>query len=160
MPSKKVSGADNQQERLRFIGWIVGFVDGEGCFTVSFFRHPKSRLRLKWQVFPEFVITQEMKSKRAIERIKKFFGCGAIYLNKRYDNHHEHLLKYVVRNREELLKNIIPFFENNPLQSAKKNDFKVFARIVKMMNRGRHLEEKGLEKIRSMVKTMNSRKFR
>ena len=160
MPSKKVSGADNQQERLRFIGWIVGFVDGEGCFTVSFFRHPKSRLRLKWQVFPEFVITQEMKSKKAIENIKKFFGCGAIYLNKRYDNHHEHLLKYVVRNREELLKNIIPFFENNSLQSAKKNDFKVFAKIVRMMKKGRHLEEKGLEKIRSMVKTMNSRKFR
>ena len=28
MPSKKASGADNQQERLKFIGWIVGFVDG------------------------------------------------------------------------------------------------------------------------------------
>lgn len=160
MPSKKVPGADNQQERLKFIGWIVGFVDGEGCFTVSFFRHPKSRLRLKWQVFPEFVITQEMKSKKALEDIKKFFGCGMIYLNKRYDNHHEHLLKYVVRNREELLRNIIPFFEDNPLQSAKRNDFKVFAKIVKMMSKGRHLEEKGLGKIRSMVETMNNRKFR
>ena len=160
MSSEKVSGADNQQERLRFIGWIVGFVDGEGCFTVSFFRHPKSRLRLKWQVFPEFVITQGMKSKRALGNIKKFFGCGMIYLNKRYDNHHEHLLKYVVRNREELLKNIIPFFEDNPLRSAKKNDFKVFAKIVRMMEKRKHLEEKGLEKIRSMVETMNNRKFR
>ena len=160
MLSKKVSGADNQQERLKFIGWIIGFVDGEGCFTVSFFQHPKSRLRLKWQVFPEFVITQGMKSKKALENIKKFFGCGTIYLNKRYDNHHEHLLKYVVRNREELLKNIIPFFEKNQLQSAKKNDFKVFAKIVKMMDKRKHLEEKGLGKIKLMVKTMNSRKFR
>ena len=75
MSSKKVSGADNQQERLRFIGWIVGFVDGEGCFTVSFFKHPKSRLRLKWQVFPEFVITQEMKSKKALENIKNFLDA-------------------------------------------------------------------------------------
>ena len=91
MRSKKTPGADNQQERLKFIGWIIGFVDGEGCFTVSFFKHPKSRLRLKWEVFPEFVITQEMKSKAALEKIKKFFECGAIYLNKRYDNHHEHL---------------------------------------------------------------------
>jgi len=47
MRSKKTPGADNQQERLKFIGWIIGFVDGEGCFTVSFFKHPKSRLRLK-----------------------------------------------------------------------------------------------------------------
>jgi hypothetical protein len=48
MSSEKISGAGNQQERLRFIGWVIGFVDGEGCFTVSFFKHPKSRLRLKW----------------------------------------------------------------------------------------------------------------
>ena len=155
-----MTSADNQQERLKFIGWIVGFVDGEGCFTVSFFTHPKSRLRLKWEVFPEFVITQEMKSKKALEKIQKFFGCGKIYLNKRYDNHHEHLLKYVVRRREDLLEKIIPFVEQNPLQSAKKKDFKIFARIVRMMSRGEHLKKKGLEKIRLMVREMNTRKYR
>jgi len=160
MPSEKVSGADNQQERLRFIGWIVGFVDGEGCFTVSFFKHPKSRLRLKWQVFPEFVITQEMKTENAIKKIKNFFGCGAIYLNKRHDNHHEHLLKYVVRNREDLLTKIIPFFERYPLLSAKKKDFQIFASIVRMMGKRKHLKEKGLMKIRLMVRKMNNRKFR
>jgi len=93
MQSKKAFGADNQQERLKFIGWIVGFVDDEGCFTVSFFTHPKSRLQLKWQVFPEFVITQEMKSKVTLKKVKNFFKCGAIYPNERYDNHHVHLLK-------------------------------------------------------------------
>ena len=160
MPSKKASGADNQQERLKFIGWIVGFVDGEGCFTVSFFKHPKSRLRLKWEVFPEFVITQEIKSKIALKRIKDFFDCGSIYLNKRYDNHHEYLLKYVVRNRVDLLTKIIPFFEKNSLQSAKKEDFIIFARIVRLMNKKKHLEEKGLERIRLMVRKMNTRKYR
>ena len=28
--SDNMLGADNQQERLRTVGWIVGFVDGEG----------------------------------------------------------------------------------------------------------------------------------
>ena len=160
MLSKKVSSADNQQERLKFIGWIVGFVDGEGCFTVSFFKHPKSRLRLKWQVFPEFVITQGMKTKNAVEKIKKYFGCGEIYLNKRHDNHHEHLIKYVVRNREDLLTKIIPFFEKNSLLSAKKKDFQIFAKILRMMEKGKHLEKNGLKKIRLMVRKMNNRKFR
>ena len=160
MLSKKVSGAGNQQERLKFVGWIVGFVDGEGCFTVSFFKHPKSRLRLKWQVFPEFVITQETKSRDAIEKIKTFFNCGAIYLNKRYDNHHEHLLKYVVRNREDLMNKIVLFFEKYPLLSAKKKDFKIFAKIIRMMIKREHLKEKGLAKIRLMVREMNNRKFR
>ncbi len=160
MKSKNVIGADNQQERSSFIGWIVGFVDGEGCFTVSFFKHPKSRLRLKWQVFPEFVITQEMKSKNSLSDIRKFFGCGTIYLNKRYDNHHEHLLKYVVRNRQDLLTKIIPFFETYPLRTAKKNDFKRFAQIVKMMEKKQHLNEKGLAKIRILTTQMNTRKYR
>gem|GEM_PF-3969977 len=26
---------DNQQERPEIAGWICGFVDGEGCFSVS-----------------------------------------------------------------------------------------------------------------------------
>ena len=160
MPSEKTSGAGNQQERLRFIGWVIGFVDGEGCFTVSFFKHPKSRLRLKWQVFPEFVITQGMRSRSALEEVKNFFGCGKIYLNKRYDNHHEHLLKYVVRNREDLLEKVIPFFEKNCLRTAKREDFFIFAKIVRMMDKGKHLKEKGLEKIRSMVIKMNTRKYR
>ena len=160
MSSEKTSGAGNQQERLRFIGWVIGFVDGEGCFTVSFFKHSKSRLRLKWQVFPEFVITQGMRSKSALEKVKTFFKCGKIYLNKRYDNHHEHLLKYVVRNREDLLENIIPFFEKNCLRTAKKEDFLIFAKIVRMMDKGKHLDEKGLDKIRLMVQKMNTRKYR
>lgn len=158
--SENMFGAGNQQERLNYIGWITGFVDGEGCFTISFFKHPKSRLKLKWQVFPEFVITQGMKSKLAMEEIKNFFQCGKIYLNKRYDNHHEHLLKYTVRNRNDLLYKIIPFFEKNSLRSAKKEDFLIFAEVVRMMNDGKHLEEDGLEKIRKMVSKMNTRKYR
>ena len=28
-------GADNQQERLMQLGWVIGFVDGEGCFSIG-----------------------------------------------------------------------------------------------------------------------------
>ena len=160
MPSKKLSSADNQQERFNFANWIVGFVDGEGCFTVSFFSHPKSRLRLKWQVFPEFVITQGKKSQDTLEKIKDFLGCGKIYLNKRRDDHHEHLVKFVVRDRNDLLTKILPFFEENQLRTAKINDFAIFAKIIKMMQTGDHLQEKGLAKIRLLVQKMNNRKFR
>lgn len=26
---------EDQQERLKDIGWVVGFVDGEGCFSMT-----------------------------------------------------------------------------------------------------------------------------
>lgn len=40
MPSDKPISADNQQERLIKIGWIIGFVDGEGCFSIGFIKQP------------------------------------------------------------------------------------------------------------------------
>src|SRR3989338_814020 len=109
--------ADNQQERLLKIGWIVGFVDGEGCFSVSIFRNHTSKLG--WQVFPEFVVTQGKKSLQALEEIKDFFGCGVILLNRRRDNHKEDLYRFAVRNLSDLTHLIIPFFQKHPLRTAK-----------------------------------------
>ena len=71
MPSKKAASADNQQERLKMIGWIVGYVDGEGCFSVSLFRNKTTKFG--WQVFPEFVVTQGEKSKKSLEILIKCF---------------------------------------------------------------------------------------
>ena len=39
MGSDNPSGADNQQERPGFEEWVVGFVDGEGCFSISVVRN-------------------------------------------------------------------------------------------------------------------------
>jgi hypothetical protein len=37
--SDNVTSAENQQERLiEFRGWVIGFVDGEGCFSIGFTR--------------------------------------------------------------------------------------------------------------------------
>ena len=46
--SDNVVGADDQQERLKTVGWVVGFVDGEGCFSVAVQRCRV--MRLGWQV--------------------------------------------------------------------------------------------------------------
>ena len=53
MGSDNVWGADNQQERLS-IGWVVGFVDGEGCFSCPIYRCDV--MTLGWQVRPEFAV--------------------------------------------------------------------------------------------------------
>src|SRR5215216_3762231 len=93
--SDKAMSADNQQERLKTVGWIVGFVDGEGCFSVAIQRCRV--VKLGWQVFPEFVVTQGAKSLTALEILQQFFGCGRIFINRRHDNHKEHLYRFCVR---------------------------------------------------------------
>jgi hypothetical protein len=96
--SDNSTAAENQQERLiKKIGWITGFVDGEGCFSIHFVRQPH-RLRGRgyktgYQVAHEFAVTQGARSVECLRMLKLHFGVGEIYLNRRHDNHKEDLYR-------------------------------------------------------------------
>src|SRR5689334_9334129 len=98
--------ADNQQERLVGIGWIIGFVDGEGCFSIGFVRQPtrtnRQGYKIGYQVSHEFVVTQGAKSVDCLHALERFFGVGQVLVNRRLDNHTEDLYRYVVRGRNDL----------------------------------------------------------
>ena len=160
-----MTGADNQQERLiEQRGWVIGFVDGEGCFSISFVRQPSrvSRRGYKtgYQVSHRFAVTQGQKSVTCLEELREFFGVGRIFVNRRHDNHREHLCHYLVERRIDLLETIIPFFKRHPLRSSKHRDFEKFARCVELINAGRHLTTEGLIEIAEITQTMNHRKSR
>jgi hypothetical protein len=160
-----VSSAENQQERLiEFRGWVVGFVDGEGCFSVGFVRQPDrtSRRGYKtgYQVSHDFVVTQGASSAASLHELREFFGVGQVYVNRRSDNHREHLHRYSVCRREDLLETVIPFFRQHPLRTAKQYDFQKFAYCVELMAGGHHLTREGLIEIVEIVSTMNRRKPR
>jgi hypothetical protein len=140
--------ADNQQERLKQANWIVGFVDGEGCFSVSIFKNRTSKSG--FQVMPEFVVTQGQKSISVLEDIKNFFACGSIFVNRRHDNHKENIYRFCVRSRNDLYEKIIPFFRENQLRTSKRHDFVLFCEVVEMMRNNHHLTLEGLEKIRQL----------
>ncbi len=127
--SDNAESAANQQERLD-PWWIVGFVDGEGCFSVSKFKN--ITCSSGYQTLFEFVITQGEKSRISLERIEKFFQCGHIYINRRHDNHRENILRYCVRRQEDLKKIIIPFFKKYPLVTAKRQQFEEFCLKLKV----------------------------
>lgn len=154
--SKKVFSADDQQERLKIESWIVGFTDGEGCFSVSMLKNKTSKRG--WQIFPEFVITQGKKSLPALEIFKRYFKCGNIFVNKRYDNHKEYLYRYCIRSIHDLEEKIIPFFKTNQLRTSKKDDFKIFSSIVGIMKSGRHLSIQGMKRIAKLIEKMNRKK--
>ncbi|MBI5005100.1 MAG: LAGLIDADG family homing endonuclease [Candidatus Lloydbacteria bacterium] len=146
----------DQQERLEIKQWIVGFTDGEGCFSVSMFRNKTTALG--WQVFPEFVITQGEKSLPALKIFERYFGCGKIFINKRYDNHSEYLYRYCVRSIKDLHECIIPFFKKYQLRTAKQKDFKIFAGIIDMIIQKKHLSKFGLKIIAKKIEKMNRKK--
>jgi len=163
--SDNLDGAGNQQERLvELRGWVVGFVDGEGCFSIGFVRQPNRAgrvgYRTGYQVIHQFVVTQGASSAPALEELKEFFGVGRIYRNRRHDNHREDLLQYRVGRRDDLLEVVIPFFERHPLRSAKCADFEKFSACVGIVASGHHMTPAGLLEIVEIAQTMNHRKPR
>jgi hypothetical protein len=77
-----------------------------------------------------------------------------------YDNHREHLYRYVVRKREDLRNTIIPFFTSFELQTAKSKDFQIFVCCFNLIEQGAHLTENGLLEIAALASTMNREKDR
>jgi len=156
MNGDNASGADNQQERPLAVQWVVGFVDGEGCFSVPIFRN--RTCRLGWQVQPEFTVVQGARSVQVLYLLERFFGCGSVDVNGRHDNHREDVWRFHVRRLADLSERIIPFFEANPLTTAKAGDFAGFATAVRLMEQRYHLTEAGLRQIAVVAAGINRRK--
>ena len=159
-----LSGADDQQERLVSPDWVVGFVDGEGCFSISLVRQAdrgaRKGYKTGWQVNPRFAVTQGERSRGALEALQGFFGVGAIYRNRRWDNHKEDLLRYDVSRLKELTEVIVPFFSAHHLKTDKHHDFAQFRSCLDVIVRGDHTHNDGLIAILELMQTMNHRKSR
>jgi hypothetical protein len=151
--SENLSSADNQQERSKeFLrGYVTGLVDGEGSFHIAF--ATRNDLHLKISVIPEFHISQNSESIKALESVKKLLGCG--YIKPNHNGSKDRTYVYVVRDRFDLLTKIIPFFEFNVLKTAKSEDFEKFSKIVRLMQSGIHQNSRGLEEIINLAYTMN-----
>ena len=142
-----VKGADNQQERLD--GYIAGYVDGEGSFSVTINRNPTSRFKL--QLVPELHVSQNGDRREVLDLIQRRLGCGYIKRNGKKDD----VMVFVVRKREDLITRVIPFFERSPLLSSKRKEFETFAKVVRAMAAGDHLGESGFIEILNLGLSMN-----
>ena len=149
MDRDNATGAVNQQERLD--AYIAGYVDGEGSFHVAVQRNPSTRVG--WQLVPEFHVSQNAERRQVLDLIKLRLGCGRIQENHRRNG--DTCLVFVVRNRDDLLSKVIPFFEAQPLLSSKQQEFETFTRIVRAMKAGEHLTAKGFEALRAVALAMN-----
>ncbi len=128
--------------------YISGYVDGEGCFCVSF--QPSRRHRFGWEVRPSFSVSQNADRAELLYRIRETWRCGSIRPD-RSDN----TLKYEVRNIRELVEKVLPHFGEFPLASSKQTDVEKFSRVCQLMYQQRHLEREGLADIVRIAMTMN-----
>ena len=128
--------------------YISGFVDGEGCFCVSF--QPGDRHRFGWEVRPSFSVSQNAERAELLYVIQDKWGCGFIRPDRS-----DKTLKFEVRNLGSLVAQVLPHFRMYPLMSSKRADFDRFARICELVSEGEHLEQKGFEQIVRIAMEMN-----
>src|SRR3954451_4181305 len=128
--------------------YISGYVDGEGCFTVSI--APRATLRAGWEVRPGFSVSQNGDRAEVLHAIESFFGCGSIRPDRS-----DKTLKWETRRLEDILERVVPHFEQYPLLSGKQNDFERFASVCRLMAAGAHRRRDGLIEIVELVRVMN-----
>ncbi len=156
MGSENPTGGDNQQETARARRpldpyWVCGFVDGEGCFSVSIHGNPYVRRTRGWQVRPVFQVSQHESHVLLLEELRGFFGCGKV----RTKGGSSRVMVYAADTMKDLEEHILPFFEAHHL-IVKRKDFELFARIVRSMRRKEHLEPDGFERIVRLAFAMNA----
>lgn len=141
--------------RRELANYISGYVDGEGCFSVSFSERPK--LLVGWEVKPSFAVGQNYDRREVLDLMQSYFGCG--HMRRDWG---DRTLKFEVRRLDDLLDKIVPHFRKFPLKSAKQKDFLRFVEICQRMKNLEHRKKSTLIKIMRSAYAMNGagkRKF-
>ena len=129
--------------------YLSGFVDGEGCFCVTFNR--SKRHKFGWDIRPSFSASQNSDRAEVLYRMRDYFGCGTIRPDRS-----DRTIKYEVRSVPELIERIIPHFKDYPLFSKKQDDFEKFSEIVGKMMCKEHLTEDGFRAIAIVAEGLNA----
>jgi len=128
--------------------FISGFVEGEGCFCVSFSRRKK--LNTGIEVRPSFSISQNKRNLPLIKKIHEIFSCGSVRFSRR-----DQTYKFEVRSIKDLIKIVIPFFDKYPLAGTKNNDFKNFKQICQMVYQNLHRNKDKLNELIELAYKIN-----
>jgi hypothetical protein len=96
--------------------YISGYIDGEGCFTVSI--SPRAKLLVGWEVRPSLSVSQNGDRAEVLHAIQAYFGCGSIQPDRS-----DKTLKWETRCLADIMGHVIPHFETSPLLSGKQHEY-------------------------------------
>jgi len=126
--------------------YITGFIDGEGCFSISMYKD--SRMLKGWQVKPVFSINLHSKDRKILEAIQITLGVGKIY------KHGKDSIQYRVSSLKNLYV-IINHLDKYPLITKKWADYLLFKKSVDLIKNKEHLTLDGLQKIVNIKASLN-----
>lgn len=126
--------------------YLTGFVDGEGCFSLSIYKDARSLTG--WQVKPIFSISLHNKDIKLLEAIQRTLKTGKIY------KHGVDSMQYRVSSLKNL-KIITDHFDSYPLITQKRADYLLFKQAIAIINNKEHLSREGLLKLVGIKASLN-----
>lgn len=150
--------------------YIMGFVEGEGCFSVAIGKYidrksRKTKTKGRWkkpslgfQVRPSFKVTAASDEASVLYKLKERFGCGEVYARQRKNcsPNTRPASDYCVQSFVDLLK-IKEFFSNQTFHTTKGESFRLWSKCLEIMEEGRHVTKEGLLEICKLRDKMNFR---
>ena len=132
--------------------YLVGFIDGEGCFSISLCKH--KTLKQRKEVRLAFEIELRNDDREILERVRDTLKCGQIYkLDYERYGWRPHV-KYKISKFSDIADKLIPFLKKYPLQAKKAKSFKIFVKAMELMKNREHLTVKGIQKFEKLQQRM------
>lgn len=120
--------------------FIIGFIDGDGSFHISFKKNKKIQIG--------FHITQHNSEHYLLQKVKEYFGCGTI------KNKSESVIRYQIDNFSDIYFILIPFIDKYILHTNKSVHFNIFKQICSIIKKG-NLTDEDMIKIIELGYNMN-----
>jgi hypothetical protein len=92
--------------------WLVGFVEGDGCFMINTLKSQAYKLGIQTQL--NFTISQHYRDEQLMKSLSEYLGCGVLKKDSRGS-----AIYWVVTRFSDLTAKILPFFNKYPLQGSK-----------------------------------------
>lgn len=145
--------------------YVAGFVDGEGCFYLTYrseTKHERTSTPKYFRWTPYFAINIRADDREILEKIKSLLNCGNVYLLRNGS-----MATYIIQNMDDLYKKVMPFFKRYRLRAKKRYDFELWSQALKIMYQNKKyktkctlIENKKLFLIREEMRTYKSKMTR
>jgi hypothetical protein len=148
---------------------IMGFVEGEGCFSITIQRVIDRRPRKRdkpsnikrpylFTIKPTFRMTISARDRQILEEARETLGFGQIYVQERSqkDPKCKDVAHYYAQGLKECLA-AKDFFQRQTFYTKKGKDFELWCKALEIIKSGSHLEKAGILEICGIRDKMNKR---
>lgn len=121
--------------------WIVGFVDGEGCFSIE--------VTKQTQIQVSIVVVQSEVDIQILHAFKSYFKCGSVTVNQ----NDEHCTRYQwrVKSVSTFVNTIVPFFDEHKLKTKRRIEYQRVRAVALMVHAGAHSDPEKKAKMLRMA---------